>query len=62
MIPNWVFGAIPLAVLAIIAWLYDVCAFWREQRELKYIFDGDRLQARHVRRYHRYQSAGRRYF
>ena len=44
MLPTWVFGAIPVA-LCVLAYLIT-CAveYIREQRYLRAVFDGDRLQ------------------
>ena len=44
MIPNWVFLAIPLALLGGIGTIIDSVKDHKERRMLHYIIDGDRLQ------------------
>ena len=42
--PNWVFLAVPLALLCFAYWIYSAIQYRREQRLLRWIFDGDRLE------------------
>lgn len=48
---NWVFLAVPLALLCLIYWLYELIQTWRERRYLHAVFDGDRIQAWRSARY-----------
>lgn len=51
MIPNWVFLAIPLALLGGIGTIIDSVRDHKERRMLHYIIDGDRLQRQRAERY-----------
>jgi len=61
--PNWVFLAVPLVALCVAYWIYSVIQYWREQRYLHYIYDGDRIawerSTRHNARQVKKLAAGR---
>lgn len=42
--PNWVFLAVPMAVLVIVYAIYAAVLAHREQAYLHAIYDGDRIQ------------------
>lgn len=65
---NWVFLAVPLALLVVAYLIYSLIEYIREQRFLHAVFDGDRIQqwrsdrynARHIRKFA--ARSGRRFY
>lgn len=53
---NWVFAAIPTAVCAISMLIYNLVTFWREQRYLHAVYDGDRVQVWRSDRRNKYRK------
>ena len=63
MIPNWIFLAVPLALLYVIGTIIDLVKDRRERTMLHYIFDGDRLQYERMSRNQKWnQNRERRYY
>lgn len=68
MIPNWVFGAVPLALLLIAYAITCAIEYVKEQHYLHAVFDGDRIQQwrsdrwnkRHIKRLA--ARSGRRFY
>lgn len=63
---NWVFLAVPLALLCIAYLIYDGISNRRERRFLRAVFDGDRLQEWRSQKYQtkhpRAARSGRRFY
>ena len=66
VIPNWVFLAVPMALLCLSYWVYDGIRNHIEQRYLHAVFDGDRIQAwktdRYRSKHNGIRSTGRRFY
>ncbi len=56
--PNWVFGAAALALLALATVIIEAIQNHREQKLLHAIFDGDRMQSQRAYYAHKYDRIG----
>jgi heme exporter protein D len=58
MIPTWVFLAVPMGLLALVALMIERINNWRERRILHAVFDGDRMQSERAWFAHKHNRFG----